>query len=642
MRRRTLYRTGALALFLILAIILSRGALDRDALSPRSPTIPPGTHPPREQAKATALPESVGAPPGSSRTTARRILEKCLHSRLTPKMLQDAAVPHASAYRWLLFADPDFRGLVQELERELGTRFPDAVDGLYGELQSPAYKSVLLLLLGASRARGSVALLKSAAGSEDHRVACAASYALGVVDDDDARRFLMDRYRSVVEHPGDYKPGQLKGVLEAGLAASGEKAIPFLLEQAQIANAALDAQEGAPQAGDRYYVSEDCLANLRIDRLSPELKDLYRTETDPRIRSSLLVGLTRNPSAEMYEFLAKDAEDEPRHRLDILSAVGTVISNEMSGSVPDPLADPLRRIFRHGAREHLEASDLQSWIALGCRLGGAEDLDRLRPLFTMDLGKVYGNQAPEVRETLAYSLGRVKDGGKTLSEFLQALPEAEDRSVLLAAALRHEDSGITLGPQEIRTVLTGLKKQEPNSIEVCRMLWPLARAKVEQGAILETLGEVYSGGTAQIRGTVLDTAGKMGAASVPLLEHVLQTESGQILHTEAARQLVAVASPEVLKGRLAPELSELLVPGKPLGLEAFTERGRRKWAYCELVREYYTRVGVQEDLDTLDSIPDRLSFEASVDPEDAQVYRSYLREQCQQAMDAIRLRASLP
>jgi hypothetical protein len=555
-------------------------------------------------------------------------------------MLRYAGVPHASTYRWLLFVDPDFQRLVQDLDRELGADLPEAAQTLYGELDSPAYRCALLLILGGGRSRGSVGLLNRASASEDHRVACAASYALGLSGNEEARRLLMDRYRSLVRNPDDHKPGELKAAVEAGLAASGEKAVPFLLEQARLANAALDAREGPPEPGERYYVGEACLASLRIDHLSPELKELFLTESDPRIRSSLLVGLARNPSLEVYGFLAEAAEAEPSRRLDVLQAVGRVISGEMAGPLPSSLADPLRRIFRSGDPQSLQGMDLQSWIALGCQLGGADDLARLRPLFKMDLAKLGGESGPDVRDSLAFSLGRIKDGGKALSEFLEALPEGEDRSGVLAAALRHEESGVPLGPDEIRTLLGGIEKQDPGSIDVCPLLWPLARARVDQEAILGTFERVYADGTATIRATVLDTAGKMGSPSIPFLETVLHRENDPLLRAEAARQLVTLTAGKDSPGRLAPEIAELLIPGKPLGAEVFNERSRRRWAYCELVREYYSRVGTPEDLKTLGSIPDRISFDSSVDPEDARVYRSYLREQCRQARDAILLRDS--
>jgi HEAT repeat protein len=556
-------------------------------------------------------------------------------------MLADANAPHASAYRWLLFVDPAFRKLIHELQAELGDEFPKAAQALYGEVESPAYKSVLLLMMGAIRAKGSLGLLKMAAsGTGDHRVNCAASYALGLLDDDDARRVLMDRYRSLSHDPDDYKPGQLKEVIEAGLAASGEKAIPFLLEQARIQHAAEDVKEGPPGADERYYAAESLLASLRIDHLSPELKKLFLTETDPRIRSSLLVGLARNSSAEVFEFLADVAEQEPRHRLDVLYAVGKIVSDEMLGALPGPLADSLRRIFLQAGPETLkDRTDLQSWIHLGCRLGGAEEMARLRPLFKMDFDKLYGEHGPDVRDTIAYSLGRMKDAGNVLSDFLKELPETLDRSVLIAVALRHPESEMELGPDAIQALLAGIQKQEPGSLKICWMLWPLARSSVEQEAIMSTLAGVFASGKEQLlKWTVIDTAGKLGPPSIPFLESVVKGDSGSVLRMEAARRLVAIGSDGELKGRLASELSDLLMPGKPITLDVFKESGRQRWAYGDLVRDYYGRLGTSEDLKMLDMISDRVTFGEGVDPDDATVYRSYLREQCKQAKDAIQLR----
>lgn len=432
-------------------------------------------------------------------------------------MLADAMVPHASVYRWLLFVDPAFRKLTQELTAELGDDFTPAAQSLYGELESPAYKSVLLLMMGASRMPGSLGLLKSAAsGNGEHRLACAASYALGLLGDDEARRFLMDRYRSLHPDPDDYEPGQLKEVIEAALGASGEKAIPFLLEQARIQDAAEDATDGPPRAGDRFYADEWSLANLRIDHLSPEVRKTFLAETDPRIRSSLLVGLARNASPEIYGFLADVASQEPDARKDILYALGHVVSGEMLGPVPAPLTDSLRRIFRTEGSEPLpkDASDFQSWIALGCRLGGAEEMDRVRSLFKVDFDQLYGDKAAEVRDSMAFSLGRMAKGGALFTEFLNALPETVDRSTLLAASLRHEESCLRLGKDDVQALLAGIQKQSPGSLEICRMLWPLGRAAVEQDAIVGTLDRLYAGGPEKIlKGTLIDTAGKLGAPS---------------------------------------------------------------------------------------------------------------------------------
>lgn len=101
---------------------------------------------------------------------------------------------------------------------------------------------------------------------------------------------------------------------------------------------------------------------------------------------------------------------------------------------------------------------------------------------------------------------------------------------------------------------------------------------------------------------------------------------------------MAIGNEEDVKGKMAAEISDLLLPGKPIPIEVFMETGRSRWAYCDLVREYYGRFGTSEDLKTLDSLPERVSFGEGVDEYNARVFRSYLREQCRQAKDSIALR----
>jgi hypothetical protein len=56
------------------------------------------------------------------------------------------------------------------------------------------------------------------------------------------------------------------------------------------------------------------------------------------------------------------------------------------------------------------------------------------------------------------------------------------------------------------------------------------------------------------------------------------------------------------------------------------------------VLEYYSRFGSRADLALLDALPERVKFGQGLPEEDDLRHRSYLREQCRQAKDAIALR----
>jgi hypothetical protein len=431
----------------------------------------------------------------------------------------------------------------------------------------------------------------------------------------------------------------LKGVVEAGLSACGERAVPLLLEQGRAELTGYDMEDGPPSSDERFLVTEWLLADLRIDHVSPEMKARILSETDPRLRSSMLVALARNASPDVYRFLAETAEQDVRHRGDILRVVARALGNdEVQGMDVAPLTDSLGRIFRQVELEKLrDPLDIQSYFALGCRLGISENLDRLRPLLKLDFDKLGGEDAPDVRDSMAYWMGRMKGGEKLFEEFLQGIPDETIRRQMLEAFRRHPDSPVNT-PVDILKLAGSLTKQETLDEGGSMTLWVLSRATTEKETILSAFRGVYERSAPGARARLTDTAAGLGAVSTPFLESVLGGKDDILVRAVAARRLLEFLPEDEVRGRLAAHYSALLVPVDPVSTGDTRGFGRNIWAYGDLVLDYYSRFGSRADLSLLDALPERVKLGRGLPEEDAVRHRSYLREQCRQAKNAIFLR----
>jgi hypothetical protein len=587
-------------------------------------------------------PDAAMKAPGEPKTR----LAVFLRDKMPGSILHTVSYGTADALSDLMFGDDDsFRKLVRDAKELLGNSFAPAVQGLLETMKSPSYRSVLLLMLGAGQCTESLSLLKDTlAAAPDPLTMNAAAYSLGVMRSNEAFEFLSKYHETLLHNAADLR-GLIK-VVQAGLAANGEKAIPLLLAGLKADAAASIAKDGAPENYEASLTGyhNAWLAHLRIDRVPDSFREALKGDLEPRVRHNLLFALAANKSAETYQFLADTLRDnpDPLVKSSVLQAVFETLARpvENASRRSEEVRPALEKMLHDaGSIDRVTYTMADSLLFIASKLDSDTSRQWVQNLIQRDLGALYGDNAPQLRSTIAWRLGFVQDGEALLQQLLKTTPDADEAAVLQANYYRNSNVAFT-SKEAVQSLLTSMTKFKPDSPDFFVRLTALERAGTSQEAVAAAFQNAYSDAEQPgSRFRILVGAGNLGEASASFLQSVVRSQDGLVLRVLAADQLLRVSSDANLQEKLWADMRSVLAPVNPVGGDVFYTMAAGRNMYGDLIRDYYSRFGTPQDVPLLDALPNLVSFDSRAPEDWVTYYRSSLKTECLKAQDAISLKA---
>jgi hypothetical protein len=581
-----------------------------------------------------------------SATDPKKTLGAFLLKQMPGSVLRTAHYGTADALSDLVFGDDDgFRKMVREAKTLLGDNYAPAIQGLLENMKSPSYRSILLLMLGAGHCAESIPLLKSAlAEGQDVITMNAAAYSLGVMQNDEAFAFLSKYHETLLSKAPDLR-GLIK-VVQAGLAANGEKAIPMLLEGLKGDAAADIAKDGVPEnyeASLRGY-HNSWLAHLRMDHVPESLQQALKGDLEPRVRHNILFALAANKCADTYKFLADTFRENPDAlvKSSVVQAIFETLASpvENASKQSEEIRPLLGTILRDASSlDRVSYPMADSLVMIACKLDTEQSRQWLQSMIKRDLGAVYGDDASDLRNVIAWRLGFLQNGEPLLQDLLKSIPAGEDPAVLQSHYYRN--SNVPFNNEEaVQSLLSSMKKFKPDSPDFFTRLTALERASVDREAVVAAFQSAYVDAEKPAsRLRMIVAGGNLGDAASPFLDSIVRSQDGLVLRVLAADQLLRVSTDANLQERLWGDMNSILAPVNKIGGDVFYTMSSGRNMYGDLIRDYYSRFGTPRDIPLLQALPSLVSFDSRAPEDWVTYYRSSLRTQCLQAEDTIALRA---